>query len=205
MANTARRSDGGTTSRKETYISKYCDFVAGNQGNLATGEAFTDGECDSAASSASASNIAAVTMTADAINTCAHDTNAAGSVYLPKATPGVHTVLEIDGDMDEANAFTIFARGAAGATTTATFARQLISPLYSGGASADDEAVLTTGTVSTPTAIKLIYTPAAADTNFLGANSFIHFFCAVEDQWLVKVFNVPEGNGSTGAFTTATS
>ena len=205
MANTARSSDMAISAYNENYTTKYCDFVAGNQGNLATGEAITDTEADTAASSASTSNIAAATATANAVTTLAHDGGAAGSVYLPKATPGTHIVVEIDGDIDQTGALTFFARGAADATTTATFARQLISPLYSGGASADDEAVLTTGTFAVPTAIKLIYTAAAANTNFLGVYSMIHFFCATEDQWLVKVFNVPEGDGSTGAFTTATS
>ena len=65
--------------------------------------------------------------------------------------------------------------------------------------------VETAGTAEAPTSIKLVYTAAAADTNFLGAGSVIQFYCPKNDQWLVRVTNIVEGSGATGVFTAPTS
>jgi len=179
----------------------FLDFLAGNQNNLTgTAAAITDAEADSAKSSASASNIAAARMAPNAVNTLAFDAGAAGAIYLPKGTADTHLALHITGDMDEANALDIFCRGAADASGSEVLARQVIGAEYQGAAASS---VLTAGTAAAPTSVKLIYTPAAAATNFLQVGSMIHFYCIVENQWLVKVFNVPEGAGSTGAFTVA--
>ena len=51
-----------------------------------------------------------------------------------------------------------------------------------------------------------IYTPAADADNCLGAaDSFLYFFCASEDQWLVRIVNRVEGTGASGAYTQSTS
>jgi len=185
----------------------YLDFCAGHQGNLtATAVAITDAEADSAASSASAANILAATMAPNAVNTCAFDGGAAGSIYLPDAVKGTHLAVEITGDIDEANALTIFARGAAVVSastvdTTPVFAKQVVGIINGATASA----VETLGTLGTPTSIKMIYTAAAADTNFLGAGSMIHFFAPSDGEWLMKMQCIPEGTGATGAWTTSAS
>ena len=96
---------------------------------------------------------------------------------------------------------TFEARGAAVATSTAVLAKQLIGPLNEHGASA--QTVETAGTAEAPTSVKLIYTAAAANTNFLGVGSVIQFYCPKDDQWLVRVTNIAEGDSSTGVFTVA--
>ena len=185
----------------------YLDYCAGYQGNLtATAVDVTDAEADSAASSASAGNILAATLAPSAVNTYAHDGGAAGSVYLPDAIKGTQLAMEITGGMDEANAFTIFTQGAAVVSastvdTTPVFAKQVIGLINGATASS----IETLGTAGTPTSIKLIYTAAAADTNFLGAGSIFHFFAPVNGEWLCKVWCIPEGTGATGVFTTSAS
>ena len=186
----------------------YLDFCAGYQGNLtATAVAVTDAEADSAASSASAGNILAATFAPGAVNTLAFDGGAAGSVYLPDCVKGTHFAVEITGDIDQANALTIFARGAAVVSastvdTTPVFAKQVVGCINGATASS----IETLGTSATPTSIKLIYTAAAADTNFLGAGSMIHFFAPKNGEWLVNADNnIPEGTGATGAWTTSAS
>ena len=185
----------------------YLDFCAGHQGNLtATAVAITDAEADSAASSASAANILAATMAPNAVNTCAFDGGAAGSIYLPDAVKGTHLAVEITGDIDQANALTIFARGAAvvaasSVDTSPVFAKQVVGIINGATASA----VETLGTLAAPTSIKMIYTAAAADTNFLGAGSMIHFFAPSDGEWLMKMWCIPEGTGATGAWTTSAS
>ena len=186
----------------------YLDFCAGYQGNLtATAVAVTDAEADSAASSASAANILAATFAPGAVNTLAFDGGAAGSVYLPDCVKGTHFAVEITGDIDQTNALTIFARGAAVVSastvdTTPVFAKQVVGCINGATASS----IETLGTSATPTSIKLIYTAAAADTNFLGAGSMIHFFAPKNGEWLVNADNnIPEGTGATGAWTTSAS
>jgi len=185
----------------------YLDFCAGHQGNLtATAVAVTDAEADSAASSASAANILAATLAPGAVNSYAHDGGAAGSVYLPDAVKGTHLAMECTGDIDQTGATTIFTRGAAvvAASTVDTspvFAKQVVGIINGATASA----IETLGTLGTPTSIKLIYTAAAANTNFLGAGSIFHFFAPSDGEWLVKVWCIPEGTGATGVFTTSAS
>ena len=194
--------DGDMLDKMTEISPNYMDFLSGYQGNLATGAAITDAECDAAAAGATATTIAAASLL-PGLNTLAHDADAAGSVYLPRAKKDRHIAMTITGDMDAANAVTFFTRGAG--DDSAVFAKQIVAPMFYGGAVADTESIVTDGTAAAPTAIKLIYTPAAAGTNFLHTNSVIHFYAPVEGEWLVKVRNIPEGNGSTGAFTTSTS
>jgi len=185
----------------------YLDFCAGHQGNLtATAVDITDAEADAAASGGSAAQILVATMAPNAVNTCAFDGGAAGSIYLPDAVKGTHLAVEITGDIDQTNALTIFARGAAVVAastvdTTPVFAKQVVGIINGATASA----VETLGTLGTPTSIKMIYTAAAADTNFLGAGSMIHFFAPSDGEWLMKMWCIPEGTGATGAWTTSAS
>ena len=185
----------------------YLDFCAGHQGNLsATAVAITDAEADAAASGGSAAQILVATMAPNAVNTCAFDGGAAGSIYLPDAVKGTHLAVEITGDIDQTNALTIFARGAAVVSasvvdTTPVFAKQVVGLINGATASS----IETLGSAGTPTSIKLIYTAAAADTNFLGAGSMIHFFAPSNGEWLVNMWCIPEGTGATGALTTSAS
>ena len=180
----------------------YLDFCAGHQGNLsATAVAITDAEADSAASSASASNVLAATMAPNAVNTCAFDGGAAGSVYLPQAKKDTHICMEITGDIDQTGALTIFTRGAVNAGTAVVFAKQVVGvPNGATGTSIE-----TLGTAAAPTSIKLIWTPAAANTNQWGPGTVIHFYAPAEDVWLVSVYPISEGSGATGALTTSAS
>jgi|TARA_R110001606_G_scaffold397200_1_gene572936 hypothetical protein len=181
--------------------SPYLDFASGFLGNLVVGSAMTDAIVDAAgAASPTAAEILAATLQDGVLSPCAHDTGAVGDVFLPVATAGTHCALEITGDMDEANAFTVQARGAVG-ESAAVFAKQLIGPLNEHGASA--QTVETAGTVAAPTSVQLIYTPAAADTNFLGAGSVMQFYCPIDGQWVVRITNIVEGTGATGVFTVA--
>tara|TARA_X000001382_G_C3168831_1_gene178820 strand:+ start:1368 stop:1970 length:603 start_codon:yes stop_codon:yes gene_type:complete len=198
MANTARRSDGKKSQMSASYMSKYLDFVAGNCSNLTgTPVAITQSEGNTAVGSSDAAEVLAATMNADAINTCASDGSAASLNILPVCTKGTHTVLHITGDIDQTGALTIAATNATSGAA-GEFAFQVIQP-ENGYASA--QAVITAGTAAAPTSVNMIYTAAAADTNFLGVGSLIHFFAVQENEWLVKVFNVKEGTGATGTFT----
>jgi len=190
-------------SRLEAHEMKspYLDFASGFLGNLGVGANMTDAIVDAAgAASPTAAQILAATLQNGVLSPCAHDTGADGDVFLPDATVGTHCALEITGDMDEANDFTIQARGAVGATL-GVFAKQLIGPLYEHGASA--QTVETVGTTVAPTSVALIYTPAAANTNFLGAGSVMQFYCPRNGQWVVRITNIVEGTGATGVFTVA--
>tara|TARA_R110000803_G_scaffold94786_2_gene162481 strand:+ start:1023 stop:1712 length:690 start_codon:yes stop_codon:yes gene_type:complete len=202
--------DGGTVAGALTctaastfsggMTSNYLDFATGNISNLqGTVVAITDAEAD-AGVGGNAAAILAATLNAGALNTLAHDTGAAGAVYLPICAQDTHTAVHITGDMDEANACTFFARGAVGAGTDVVFAKQTITFNGKGGIG-----VITSGTPATPTAIKLAYTPAAADTNALGAGSVIHFYAPVANRWVVRIDSIAEGTGATGTLTTATS
>ena len=197
-----QNKDGGNLDKMTEITPNYMDYLSGYQGNLATGAAVTDAEADAAAAGATVTTIAAATLL-PGLNTLAHDTNAAGSVYLPPCLKDTHVAVTITGDMDEANACTFFTRGAG--DDAAVLAKQIISPQFLGGAATNTEQIVSDGTAAAPTAIKLIYTPAAADTNFLGANSVIHFYAPVAGEWLVKIINIAEGTGATGALTTSTS
>lgn len=183
-----------------TMNSRYLDFCGGFVGNLETGTAITDAVAD-AGTGGNAAAILAATLVDGEIVACAFDGGAAGTLYLPKAVNGAYCAVEITGDIDEANALNFEARGAAVATSTAVLAKQLVGPLHEHGASA--QTVETAGTAEAPTSVKLIYTAAADNTNFLGVGSVVQFYCPKNDQWLVRVTNIVEGTGATGAFTVA--
>ena len=170
----------------------YLDFVSGYQGNLtATGIDITQAECVAAVKGGdeTLAEVDAATLIANAVNTHAGTAAAAGSCYLPPATQGTHLVLEITGDMDEANAQTIHCNNSVGTVKPVgnVLAKQVIGSLN--GATALP--IETAGDNITPTSQNLVYTAAAADTNALGAGSVIHFYCPVDGQWLVKIDFIP--------------
>jgi hypothetical protein len=195
--------DGGTVVGALT--STYLDFVSGHQGRLTeTPVAITDGEADSAAATPNAANILAATLAAGAVNTYASDGGAAGQMFLPEATAGTHLAVEITGDIDgSTGTHTINTSGSANVTTSNVFAKQVIA-CQQGGHTAVAQAVETGGTYAAPTSKRLIYTPAAADTNCIGVGTMIHFYAPVTGEWLVKINNIKETTGATGALTVGT-
>ena len=206
MSRTARSSSGTIAEPSNSYIKSYCDFLSQNTADLATAT-IADGDGEAVvAGGATAGEIAAVRLAPNTLSVTDWAADAAGAVYLPKAEPGTYCVLEL-GDMDAANALTIHTRGAADATTTAVFARQYVyNQVGYGTNDSTDQQILMSGTYAVPTAIKLIYTPAATADNMLGAgDSFLYFFCATADEWLVRVVNRTEGTGADGTWTQATS
>jgi hypothetical protein len=189
-----------------TMGGNYLDFLAGYEGNLtATAVAITDAEADTAGGSApGAAGIAPVVVSASAVNTFAGDSGAVAAIYLPKANANAHLAIRFTGDMDENNALTIHASGSAladgnnGAAAGTVFSKQVIGPLGAG------ISVLSGGTSSVPTSNKIIYTPAnGVATNCIQAGSTWHFYAIKEDEWSVRIFNVPETTGVTGTFTVA--
>ena len=180
--------------------SNYLDFATGNISNLTgTVVAITDAEADAGVGGNTAAILAA-TLGDGALNTCAHDGGAVGAVYLPVCAADTHTAVHITGDLDQNNALTFFARLAVGAGTDVVFTKQTITFNGKGGIG-----VITSGTPATPTAIKLVYTAASADTNALGAGSVIHFYAPVANRWVVRIDSIAEGTGATGTLSTATS
>ena len=141
---------------------------------------------------------AAYTLVANAISTFAGDGSAATLVNLPAATAGTYCVLQITGDIDEANAFAIQTNAA-----TDVYAHQVVTMDHAGVGTGSGIGIKTAGTAAAPTSVELIYTAAAANTNFLGVGSEIFFYCATAGEWLVKVKAIAEGNGTTGAFSVA--
>ena len=185
---------------------QYMDFLSGYVGNLtATSRSLTDAVID-AAGAAGGGGVAAIgnaTVSASALNDFLGTSDAVGGVFLPTATANTHLAIQITGDMDAANAITFNTSGSACVgedSNNAVFAKQIIGPEM-GDSSATAQTVVTAGLPSAPASNRLIYTPAAASTNFLSVGSIIHFYCPVDNQWLVKVRNVKEGAGSTGTFT----
>tara|TARA_R110000787_G_scaffold167856_9_gene280804 strand:- start:3 stop:593 length:591 start_codon:yes stop_codon:yes gene_type:complete len=177
----------------------YLDFATGNLANLtATPITPNDAAVDLAEATANAANILAVTLIPNALNTLPdYISNATGAVYLPVCTKGTHVALTLLGDMDEATAFNIYAQGAVG-ESDAVFAKQVVSAIGKGGIG-----VITAGTTAVPTSVKLIYTPATADTNVLGIGSTLQFYAHKDGEWLVRVGAIAEGTGATGTFTVA--
>jgi hypothetical protein len=188
---------GATLSKMN---SSYLEYLSGFQGNLsATGIDITDGEAVLGLATATAGEILNTTLIKNAVNTFAGTNSAAGTMcYLPPAKLGDHIVLEITGEVDDStNALPIKCVGAVGASAN-LFAKQVVG-VNTGGIAGS--AVETAGTAGTPTSVNLIYTPAAAATNFLGPGSMIHFYCPKDGQWLVCIRAAPKGTGATGALT----
>jgi len=180
----------------------HLDFLAGNTANLTeTGAAITDDNADTVQATRTNNNVLNATLSGSAVNTSAFNGGAAGAIFLPAADADTHLALRLANNFTGGtNALNIVTTGSAGEVArgnTAVYAKQVIAPLFNNL----PEAVITDGTDSTPTANKLIFTPAQTN-DFIGTNSIIHFYCQTAGQWLVRVYNVPQGNGSVGAFTT---
>jgi len=188
----------GAVTLNGTLANPYLDYLSGYQGNLtATGIDITDAEAVLGLATATAAEILDCTLIKSAVNTFAGTNSAAGSMcYLPPAEQGDHLVLEITGEVDDTTtALPIKCVGAVGAGSN-VFAKQVIG-VNTGGVAGS--AIETAGTAAAPTSVNLIYTPAVAATNFLGPGSMIHFYCPIDDQWLVNIRACPKGTGATGA------
>lgn len=187
-----------------TIKNRQLDFLTGNCKNL-TGTAVTiDAAATEAGAGGNAAAKTAAQMNTNALNICGFTAGNPGEIYLPAATANSHLAVRITGAISGgANALTITASEALDATfaaTTGVFAFQQIGPLNGGGVAA--HSVLTGGTPAAPTSIKLSYTPhATATTSYLGIGSVIHFYCQTAGEWMVRIFNVPEDTGATGALT----
>ena len=206
-ANTSAISASGGQHLSGQLSSNYLDFATGFLGRLAgaVSKSIADTEVDTggAAGGTSVAGIGGATLSGSTINDILFTADAAGRVYLPTATADTHLAVQITGDMDAANALTFQTSGSTAVgqdTNNAVFAKQVIGPEMGDG-SATAQTVVTAGLPSAPASNRLIYTPAAAATNFLSVGSIMHFYCPIDNQWLVKVFNVKEGSGATGTFT----
>ena len=187
-----------------TPFSRMMGFMNGFKGSIAAATGVAIDQDAGAVGQAAADFTAGATYTlvANAISTFAGDGSAATLVNLPAAIRGTFCVLNITGDIDETGVVTIqtFAQAQ-------VFAHQHIHVMHTDNGGADHAAahygVVTAGNAAAPTSNELRYTAAGASTNFLGINSEIHFYCPVDNQWLVKVYGVSEGVGSTGVLTVA--
>lgn len=204
---------GGTTN-----VTKYLDYLAFNKTNLTeTGVDITQEETVAAlaadhTSTTTLAAITAATCIANAVNTFAGTGAAAGEVYLPPAVEGTHLCLQITGDIDQTGAIAIRCAPAAASTGGAdryaglfTISAHILNSAAAVIPTGCVSAIRTAGTVAVPTATELIYTAAAADTNFLGVNSEIHFYCPKNGHWIAKIFAIPETTGATGALSVGTT
>ena len=180
----------------------YLDFVSGYQGNLtATGITATDAIMIAALAAGSAADILAGTLVANAVNHIndAH-ASAANCVFLPNAVKGTHLVCDYTQSPDgHASTHSYKANGGTNAGAGAVFAKQAIGTINGATASS----VETGGTNLVPTSEILHYTPAAATTNSVGPGSMVHFYCPEDGIWLVKIVEVAQGTGATGAWSVA--
>ena len=180
----------------------YLDFISGYQGNLTgSGITATDAIMIAALAAGSAADILAGTLVANAVNYMndAH-ASAVNCVFLPNAVKGTHLVCDYTQSPDgHASTHSYKANGGTGAGAGATFAKQVIGSINGATASSAE----TGGTNLTPTSSILHYTPAAATTNTLGPGSMIHFYCIEDGIWLVKLNEVSQGTGATGAWSVA--
>jgi hypothetical protein len=190
--------DGDTSVN---ILGNYLDYLAGYQGNLATGIGISDAEAVAGLATATTSEILACTLTPNALNTFDGTNSAAGSMcYLPAAILGVHIAMEITDEVDDTTgALPIKCVGAPGAASS-VFAKQSLM-LDGTGATLAGRHLESAGTAATPTTVNIIYTPAASVNNILGPGSVIHFYCPKADQWLVRFDSVAKGTGVDGAIT----
>jgi len=205
--NASHVSASGGQKLSGLLSSNYMNFLSGYLGDLASevSKSITDAVADTggAAGGTNVAGIGAATLSGSTINDLLFTGDAAGRVFLPTATVDTHLAVQITGDMDAANALTFqtsMSSAVGQDTNDAVFAKQVIGPEL-GDCDGTAQTVVTAGLPSAPASNRLIYTPASAATNFLSVGSIIHFYCPVDNQWLVKVFNVKEGAGSTGTFT----
>ena len=189
----------------------YLDFCSGYRGNLTgTGIAVSEAEAVAslaAVSSASQSATNAATLVASAENSCNVTAAAAGTIHLPDAAKGVHLCMSYtqvpDGSTGahhiDANGGALIATGDA-LNSGNVFAKQVIAGGRGNGAIA--YSVVSAGTTSAPTSVRIIYTPTTAN-NCIGVETVIHFYCPIDGQWLVRYDFIQQGTGATGAFTVA--
>jgi hypothetical protein len=183
-------------------MDKLHDFLLGHKGSIAdaTGATITQDNGETGQSAGAHAPATVHLLVADAINTVEITAAAATMIHLPEAIAKTFLVAHITGDLDEANAMTINTNKAED-----KFAHQHIHIKHTDNGGADHAAshygVITAGTAAVPTSVNLIYTPGATATNCLSINSELHFFCPENGRWLVRVYGVSEGVGSTGILT----
>tara|TARA_R110000824_G_scaffold29721_1_gene98598 strand:- start:164 stop:826 length:663 start_codon:yes stop_codon:yes gene_type:complete len=194
--------DGDFSDAK--FLSRYLDYMAGYQGNLAaTGISVSEAEAVAAlaaVSSADQGDSYAATLIVGAVNFSA-TTGAAGTIHLPSAVAGNHLCLDFADVHDSGTAaLTIAVRGGAlsSAGSTLIAAGVLAKQAIGSGTGVAGNTIETAGTYAAPTSVNLIYT-ATTGNNFLGVGSVIHFFAPVDDEWLVRIDYVQQGTGATGA------
>ena len=190
----------------------YLDFCSGYRGNLSgTGIAVSEAEAVAglaAISSADQSDTNAATLVASAENSCNVTGAAAGTIFLPDAAKGIHLCMSYtqvpDGSTDahhiDANGGALIATGTA-LNSGNVFAKQVIGGNLGNGSNA--VAVISAGTTSAPTSVRIIFTPTTATTNCIGVETVVHFYCAINGQWMVRYDFIQQGTGATGAFTVA--
>jgi len=182
---------------------KHVDFMLGSVESIRLATGATISHANGVAGEAAADHASGVayTMVADAISTFAGTGAAAALVSLPEAKRGTFCVLDITGDIDQTGVFTIQTFQA----TDLYGGKQHVSVNHSDNGGADGAPTFwglqMPGTRAVGTAIELLYTGAAADTNHLGVGSEIFFYCNHDHHWLAKIYAVSEGVGSTGVWT----
>lgn len=202
-----RTSEGGKMSVR------YMDYLAFNKSNLtATGVTITQAEGEAAlaadpTAATTPADITAATCVANAVNTFSGEAANATAIYLPPAVEGTHVCLLFSAAYDDAASAVDIRCAPAGSDSAGTdrYASLFTISAHILYTNADVNLVGTnlTNAVRTADALattELIYTPAAAATNFLGPNSEIHFYCPTAGQWIAKAFAFPQGAGTTGAF-----
>ena len=185
--------------------SKFWDFLSGSVESIRLATGATISHANGVAGEAAADHASGVayTMVADAISTFAGTGAAATLVSLPEAKIGTFCVLDITGDIDQTGVLTIQTFQA----TDLYAGKHHIVVNHSDNSGADGApthfGLRLPGTRAVGTAVELLYTAAAADTNHLGIGSEIFFFCNHDHNWLATVWAVSEGVGSTGVWTAA--
>jgi hypothetical protein len=183
-------------------MDKLHDFLLGHKGSIAdaTGATITQDNGETGQSAGAHAPATAHQIVANAISTFAGTGAAATTLHLPEALRSVYSVLQFTDDIDQTGAVTINTFKAED-----TYAHQHINIQHTDNGGADHAAahygVKTAGTATVPTSVNLIYTAAGGDTNCLNNGSELHFFCPENGRWLVKVYGVSEGAGSTGVLT----
>ena len=179
----------------------YLDFLAGYQGNLSgTAAAITEAESIAArlAATPAAGLIALATLTTNALNTCDFDgqTNPA-AIYLPAATAGAHVAVKFTNNGAGTNALDIVASGTyESAEEAARQAAGGTAAVFAAGYVVNDSKL---STLSDGADTKLQLTLHGTNTS-VAADSFLHFLCVEDGEWLVARFGPLHGTGAAMTF-----
>lgn len=184
---------------------KQLDFMLGYEDNLtATANEISDAEARAASiGTPTAAQIAAATLTANALNTTAYaGATGAAAVYLPAANAGTHVALKFTADPSDANDILVHASHATYQSASEA-ARQ-----NAGGTAAVFRAVRVSGAgtsaglnhgISDDADKKMTIDVHASNCSH-SQNGVYHFYCIEDGAWIVAVFGPQKGTGSTLAF-----